>query len=314
MTAIGTPRIRAPKRGPEWVSGFCNPSNDEASHGRCKLQYAGHPCACGCHTITEDTMTTHTSDPGAPTNHPDSAGEAIGSLDNSVPGSGQINLRVLPDLEQGSEEWHDQRRGMVTASVVGQLITAKTVKPADNDTSRGLIATLTAERITGYTEPSFMNDDMMRGVMHEPIARDRYAEHNGVTVTEVGFMVRDDWGFEIGYSPDGLVGDDGLLEIKCPRAKTHLRTVVAGEIPAHYMAQCQTGLLVSGRKWIDFVSFCAGQPMWTKRVTPDERWFAAIVEAVAAFEKASEQMASDYLGAVAGLPVTERVAELEMSL
>lgn len=225
-------------------------------------------------------------------------------------GPASVNLRILPDLEQGSEEWHDQRRGMVTASVVGQLITPATIKVANNDTSRGIVATLTAERITGYTEPSYMNDDMLRGVNHEPIAREKYAEHNKVTVTEVGFAVRTlDSGHEIGYSPDGLVGDDGLLEVKCPRAKTHIRTIATDQVPAHYMAQCQTGLLVLGRQWIDFVSFCAGLPMWTKRVLPDPKWQEAIVAAVAAFEKASDELATEYLTRAADLPATERIPD-----
>lgn len=219
-----------------------------------------------------------------------------------------MNLRILPDLEQGSPEWHDQRRGMVTASVVGQLITPATMKVASNDTSRGVVATLTAERITGYTEPSFMNDDMLRGVMHESIARDRYAEVNKATVQQVGFAVRTlDGGHELGYSPDGLVGDDGLLEVKCPRAKTHIRTIAADQVPTHYMAQCQTGLFVMGRQWIDFVSFCAGLPMWTKRVLPDPKWQEAIAAAVIAFEKASDELATEYLTRAADLPATERI-------
>jgi putative phage-type endonuclease len=219
-----------------------------------------------------------------------------------------MTLHLLPDLLQGSDEWHTQRRGIVTASVVGRLITP-TLKVASNDVSRGLTATLAAERITGLTEPTFMNDDMMRGVLHEPIARDRYAEHNGVTVEQVGFMVRDDWGFKIGASPDGLIGDDGGLEVKCPRAKTHIRTIVTDQVPAQYMAQVQTCLLVSGRKWWDFVSFCAGLPMWTKRVEPAPEWHAAIVDAVAAFEKAAEELTSDYFARAKGLPETERIPD-----
>lgn len=218
------------------------------------------------------------------------------------------NLTVFPEIEQGTPEWFDQRRGLVTASVVGKLLTP-TLKVADNDTSRGLISTLIAERITGVTEPSFMNDDMMRGVLHEPYARDRYAEVNGVTVDVVGFMVRDDWGFQIGASPDGLIGDDGGLEVKCPRAKTHIRTIVADEVPAHYMAQVQTSLLVSGRKWWEFVSFCAGLPLWTKRVFPDPRWQTAIVEAVAAFEKSAAELVAAYRSKSAGLPTTEIIPD-----
>lgn len=215
------------------------------------------------------------------------------------------------DIEQGTESWHDIRRGVVTASVVGKLLTP-TLKVADNDVSRALTATLVAERITGTTEPSFMNDDMMRGVLHEPIARDRYAEHHGVTVKEVGFLIRDDWGYQIGASPDGLIGDDGGLEVKCPRAKTHIRTIVADQVPAHYVAQVQTSMLVSGREWWDFVSFCAGLPMWTKRVHADPKWQAAIVDAVCAFEKAAEQLTSDYLTRAAGLPPTEALSDLEL--
>lgn len=221
-----------------------------------------------------------------------------------------MTLHTFDELQQGSTEWHDARRGIVTASVVGKLITP-TLKVASNDVSRGVVAALTAERITGYTEPSFMNDDMMRGVLHEPLARERYAEHNSVTVTEVGFCIRDDWGFQIGASPDGLVGDVGGIEVKCPRAKSHIRTIAAGQIPAHYMAQVQTSLLVTGRAWWDWISFCAGLPMWTKRVLPDPKWQAVIVEAVAAFEKASEALASDYLAAADGLPMTEKVANLD---
>ena len=225
-----------------------------------------------------------------------------------------MSLHEMPDLEQGSEEWLTQRRGMVTASVVGQLITASTVKPAHNDTSRGLTATLTAERITGTTEPSWMNDDMMRGVMHEPVARDRYADHTGVKVRQVGFLVRDDWGFQIGASPDGLIGDDGGLEIKCPRAKTHIQTIANDEMPRHYMAQVQACLLVSGRDWWDFVSFCAGLPLWTKRIEADPKWHAAIVEAVAHFEGASTALMAAYYAKSDSLPTTEPIDNSELGL
>jgi putative phage-type endonuclease len=217
-----------------------------------------------------------------------------------------MTLHEFPDLEQGTNEWLDVRRGVLTASVVGKLLT-DTLRVARNDYSRGLTMTLAAERITGWTEPSYMNDDMMRGVLHESIARDNYAEHNGVKVDEVGFLIRDDWGYKIGASPDGLIGDAGGLEIKCPRAKAHIRTIVADEVPAHYMAQVQACLLVSGREWWDYVSFCAGLPLWTKRVHPDPSWQTAIVEAAAAFEEAVEQLTTDYFARIEGLPMTERV-------
>lgn len=217
-------------------------------------------------------------------------------------------LHVYTEIEQGTEEWHDLRRGLITASAVGKLLTP-TLRVADNDTSRGLVAALVAERITGYTEPSFMNDDMMRGVLHEPVARDRYAELNGVTVEQVGFLVRDDWGYQIGASPDGLIGEHGGLEVKCPRAKTHIQTIVADRVPAHHASQIQASLLVSGREWWDFVSFCAGLPLWTKRVYADAKHQGAIVDAVAAFEEAAEALISDYLDRAEVLPTTERIAD-----
>ena len=222
-----------------------------------------------------------------------------------------MSLHEMSELLQGSDEWLAARRGIVTASIVGQLITPKTIKPSANDTSRALTTLLVAERITGWTDPVYVSDDMMRGAMDEPVARDLYSRHYASAV-EIGFMVRDDWGFRIGYSPDGLVGDDGLIEVKSRRAKAQLATILADEVPAENMAQIQCGLLVSGREWCDYVSYCGGMPLWVKRVTPDQRWFVTIVEAVLIFERAAEQMVAEYQNAVAGLPATERTIYQEM--
>ena len=217
-----------------------------------------------------------------------------------------MSVDVRSDLIQGSEEWLAARRGIVTASVVGQLITSKTVKPASNDYSRALTMTLVAERITGWTEEVFVNGDMFRGNMDEPLARDLYSR-TYAPVVEVGFMVRDDWGWRLGYSPDGLVGDDGLIEVKSRKPKKQLATILADEVPLENMAQIQCGLLVSGRTWCDYLSYCGGMPMWVKRVTADERWADAIVLAVNTFERTAEQMVATYQAAVDGLPTTERI-------
>lgn len=217
-----------------------------------------------------------------------------------------MSLEVFNDIEQGTDEWHAIRRGIVTASVVGKLITPKTVKPAANDTSRGLLAQLVAERITGYTEPIHPNAAMQRGTLDEPYARDIYSEQIQA-VTETGFMIRDDWGFQIGYSPDGLVGDDGLIEIKSRDQKIQLRTFLDDEVPLENMAQIQCGLLVSDRKWCDYVSYCGGMPLYVKRVTPDAGWYLAIHDAVKAFEEAAAEMTARYLIAVDGAPTTERI-------
>jgi len=215
-------------------------------------------------------------------------------------------LHVWQDLEQGADEWLAARCGIVTASVVGQLITTKTVKPASNDTARSLTASLVAERITGYVEPTFPSRAMGRGTLDEPYARDLYAEHYA-PVQEVGFMVRDDWGFRIGYSPDGLVGDDGLIEIKSRDQKIQLQTILADEVPAANMAQLQCGLLVSGREWIDYVSYSGGMPLYVKRVTPLTQWKDAILDAVEAFEDHAARMIGVYNLATQGAPVAERI-------
>jgi predicted phage-related endonuclease len=219
-----------------------------------------------------------------------------------------MSLHIFNNLEQGSGEWHDARRGIITASVVGQFITPKTIKVAANDKTRSMAYQLVAERITGHTEDTYVSYEMEQGHIIEPIARDLYSEHYA-PATEVGFMVRDDWGFSIGYSPDGIVGEDGLIEVKKRFAKLHLATILSDEVPPEHMAQCQAGLLVSGRKWLDFISFCGGMPLYVNRVYPDPRWHDAILEAVTAFEESAATMLNAYHAAHKG-PMTERLPDI----
>jgi hypothetical protein len=223
-----------------------------------------------------------------------------------------MSLIELSDLIQGSDAWLEQRRGIVTASVVGKLLTT-TGRVAANDYSRALTTLLVAERITGWTDPQFVSDAMLRGQEDEPRAVEVYSEHFA-PVTTTGFMVREEADWKLGYSPDGLVGDDGLIEVKSRAAKKQLSTFLADEVPAENMAQCQAGLLVSGREWLDYVSFCGGMPLYRKRVYPDQRWFDAIVEAVKQFEATATAMIARYEAVTIGLPMTERVIEMEMTL
>lgn len=216
-------------------------------------------------------------------------------------------LTIYHELEQGTEEWLAARCGILTASTIGQLITPKTVKTANNDYSRALTAALVAERVTGHVEPIIPSRDMERGTLDEPYARAAYAKHMGVDVDEIGFMVRDFDGHPLGYSPDGLVGDDGLIEIKSRRQKTHLATILDDGVPAENMAQIQTGLLVSGRAWCDYISYCGGMPLYVKRVLPGPRWASTILDALFQFEDAARKMTRAYNNAVRGLPLTERI-------
>lgn len=180
--------------------------------------------------------------------------------------------------------------------------------PSNGDTAKALTLALVAERITGWSDPLFINSDTWRGITDEPLARDHYSEHVA-PVTECGFITREFPGFTIGYSPDGLVGEDGLIEIKSRRPKAHLRTILADAVPPENMAQIQTGLHVSGRKWCDYISWCGGLPMWRIRVYPDQDWFAAIRDAVANFEMTAAEMVATYNERVAGLPATERAID-----
>lgn len=223
-----------------------------------------------------------------------------------------MTLHTYPDVVQGTPEWDNLRRGMVTASVVGQLVTAKTLKVAANPESRNLAALLVAERVTGFTDPTYVSDDMERGWEDEPRAIEAYSKDRDVSVQEMGFMVLEGaWG-RLGYSPDGLVGTVGLVEVKSRRPKKHLATILADDVPAENVAQIQAGLFVSGRDWCDFISYCGGMPLYTKRVYADARWHTAITEAVRTFEAAATEMTSKYLDAVVGLPMTERIVELDM--
>jgi hypothetical protein len=273
------------------------------------------------------------------------------------------HLVTYSEVIQGTDEWHDQRRGMVTASAVGRLVTSRSmtateypcpaceapattpclskvkragevgapikvahsertalavqmrdqspriIEVATGDEVRTLTALLAAERITGHTDHVFVSDDMLRGHEDEPRAIDVYSQHCGVPVESCGFMVCS-WGrYRLGYSPDGVIGDDGLVEVKSRRQKKQLLTVVSDEVPPENMAQLQAGLFVSGRDWIDYVSFSGGMHLYVKRVLPDERWFAAIAAAVEGFEDGATAMVAAYEKGTAGMPMTERPAE-----
>lgn len=221
-----------------------------------------------------------------------------------------MTLTVHAEMEQRSDEWYAARCGLVTASEVGSLITPSTVKVAENMAVRELTARLVAERVTGRVDPMFVSADMFRGIEAEEYVRDLYSEHYA-PVVECGFMVREEADWRLGWSPDGLVGDDGAIEVKAPLPKGHLLTILAGQVPREHMAQCQAALLVSGREWLDFVSFNGGMPLYRKRVFPDPAWRIAIVAAVQKFEETAAQMAADYEKAVEGLPMTERL-DLEL--
>lgn len=219
-------------------------------------------------------------------------------------------ITVYKDLEQGSNDWLAARLGLLTASEMKNVITAKTLKSADNETAKAHVWELAAQRISSYVEPTYIGDDMLRGDSDEILARERYAEKTGQTVEEVGFITNDKWGFAIGYSPDALVGEFGLLECKSRRQKYQVQTIVewhrTGAVPTDYAIQLQTGLMVSEREWIDLVSYSGGLHMPIMRVQRDEKVIAAIEEAATSFDEKVRSAVFDYEDATVGMVLTPR--------
>jgi putative phage-type endonuclease len=185
---------------------------------------------------------------------------------------------------QGSPEWFAARCGRVTASRVADVI-AKT-KTGWGAGRANYAAELIAERLTGCTAPSFTNAAMQWGTDCEPQARDRYVQATGRAVVEVAFVDHPEIAMS-GASPDGLVGDDGLLEIKCPNTATHLDTLFSETVPAKYITQMQWQMACTGRAWCDFASFDPRLPapmsLFVRRVERDVSMILDLETEVAAF-------------------------------
>lgn len=228
-----------------------------------------------------------------------------------------MTITYHSDLIQGSDEWHQARCGLITASEVKLLLTAKTLKRADNDKSRAHIWELAAQRITQYVEPSYVGDEMLRGHADEFLARQIYAE-KFEPVEEVGFITNSSFGFTLGCSPDGLVNGDGMIECKSRRQKYQVQTIVEhwrdGTTPDDYLLQVQAAMLIADRGWCDLISYSGGLPMIPMRIKRDEKICAAILEACADTEAKIAAAITDYHAAVEGrgLIPTERRIEQEM--
>lgn len=221
-------------------------------------------------------------------------------------------LKIYEELEQGTDEWLEARRGILTASEMKLIITPK-FKLADNDKSRAHVYEIAAQRISKYVEPHYVSDDMLRGEAGEIEARNYYANKYGA-VEQVGFMTEDKFGYTLGYSPDGLVGTDGLIEIKSPRQKTQIETIANDMMPEEHMAQVQTGLLVSGRKWCDFISYHGGLHLYVKRIYPDPEIQAVLIEASERFEQNVIDCVERYRNNTKDLILTERIIEEEITI
>ena len=204
-----------------------------------------------------------------------------------------MKIQYYHDIFQGTEEWDALRLGKLTASKMKELITAKTLKIADNDKVRALTYEIAAQRINNHVEDNYQSWDMERGHIEEDIARDLYSK-NHEKVTECGFIINRELGFDIGFSPDGLVGNDGLIEIKSIIQKHQVKTIVDNIVPKEYMMQIQTGLFCTKREWCDFISFSNGMPLFVKRVYPDAVIFDKIREAAGLFENTVQGLVDQF--------------------
>jgi predicted phage-related endonuclease len=215
-------------------------------------------------------------------------------------GARPVTITHHPDVIQGSDDWLAMRCGRLTASEMRKIITP-TLKVANNNDTRVHAFELAFQRLTKFVEPQYVSDSMLRGQEDEILARAAYEQHFA-PVTETGFITNDKWGFVIGYSPDWLVGEDGLIECKSRCGKYQVQTIAGNAVPEEYEIQLQTALLVSEREWIDFVSYCGGLPMFVKRVEPDPEVQAAIVAAATAFEERVADIEREYRSTLAAMP------------
>jgi putative phage-type endonuclease len=161
-------------------------------------------------------------------------------------------MNMIADIEQRTEAWDKIRLGKVTASCISDVM-AKT-KSGYSASRKNYMMKLLCERLTGRRADTYVNDAMQRGIDLEAVARSAYEVDQGVMVAEVGFVLHPTIPMS-GASPDGLVGADGLVEIKCPNTATHVEFLRTGEIDSGYKLQMLWQLECAGRSYCDFVSY-----------------------------------------------------------
>ena len=177
---------------------------------------------------------------------------------------------IIHNIEQKSEAWHELRVGRITSTRFKQLMAGESTQ-----TYKDLITNLACEILTNRQEEGYFSEDMLRGVELEPVARMLYEEIFEVQVKEIGFITPDEdnkYAEWVGISPDGML-DEGMIEIKCPKAKTHLEYIEANKLPSEYRHQVQGQLYVTGAKFCDFMSYCEGMKPFIIRVYPDHELF-----------------------------------------
>lgn len=178
---------------------------------------------------------------------------------------------IIYDIEQQSEAWFEAKCGRVTGTRFKALVAGESTQ-----TYKDLVTNIACEIITGKMEETYSNANMEHGLETEPEARDEYQDICSIRVKEIGFVIPNEdtkyheW---IGISPDGFTEDEGMIEIKCPLARTHLEYIEAKRLPSEYRYQVQGQLFVSGLKYCDFISYVEGMKPFIIRVYPDLELF-----------------------------------------
>lgn len=187
-------------------------------------------------------------------------------------------------IEQGTQEWFAQRLGKVTASRIKDVMAKTKSGPAAS--RKNYMMELLCQRLTGNREEGFTSNAMLRGIELEPLARSAYELHSGVMVKEASFVVHSEYS-DTGASPDGFVGDDGLVEIKCPNTAQHIACIQSGKYDDKYFWQMQHQMWCTGRYWCDFASFDDRLPeplqLFVCRVERDSQAISDISDAVLEF-------------------------------
>ena len=194
-------------------------------------------------------------------------------------------MQIIREIEQGSADWLAMRLGIVTCSELDCLLVSGKGEAGFGVAAFTYMDQLIGERITGEAaELPFSTRATERGHELEGKARELYRARTDLGYEEVGIILN----HGIGYSPDALVGDDGLTEVKTKLPKFQVGVILAGEIPKEHVAQCQGGLWVSEREWIDFISYWPGMPLFIKRAYRDEEYIRKLAERVKTFHELME--------------------------
>ena len=205
-------------------------------------------------------------------------------------------MKIISDVEQGTKEWLELRLGIATCSELDTLLVNGKGEAGFGAGAFTYMDTLIGERITGEAADQFMgNRHTERGHELEGTGRQLFEAQTGVSTQQVGIILN----HGIGYSPDSLIGSDGLCEIKTKLPKFQVGVILGNEIPKDHIAQCQGGLWVSEREWIDFVSYWPGMPLFIKRAYRDEAMIRKLSERVKTFYEILDERMNKVLGIAA---------------